>query len=104
MWRIIAKAKLRVTCTKGDIMEAAGPLQLCAGQEAGMEAVIHVVHFWFDSGTTEGVLLVDASNDFNILNHQSTFLNVQHLCPSLSTILIKCYREALALCVDGSVQ
>jgi len=48
--RIIAKAVLSIV--KLDILEAAGPLQLCAGQDARCEAAVHamrsifVTEFW----------------------------------------------------------
>ena len=97
---IIAKAVL--TITRGDIMEAAGPLQLCAGQPAGVEAASHAVRSWYDDEATEGVLLADGSNDFNTLNRQGTFHNVHHLCPSMAQILVNCYRESAPLFVDSS--
>ena len=98
--RILAKAALSVI--RGDIMDAAGPLQLCAGQPAGAEAAIHAAHSWFDEETTEGLLLVDASNAFNSLNRQAALLNVQHLCPTFAPLLTNCYREPSPLFVDGS--
>ena len=58
--RIISKAILSVT--KGDIQDAVGTTQLCAGQIAGIEAGIHSVRDLFNKKETEGVLLVDASN------------------------------------------
>ena len=59
-WWLIAKA---VLVTVGDdVFQAAGPLQLCAGQPAGCEAVIHAVRRLFDSPDTEDVLQVDATN------------------------------------------
>ena len=39
--RIIAKAFLRIL--KKDVEEAAGPLQLCAGQDGGCEAAVHAM-------------------------------------------------------------
>ena len=51
-----------------DILEAAVPLQLCAGQDAGCEAAIHAMRSLFAEENTEAVLLVDASNAFNSLN------------------------------------
>ena len=98
---IIAKAVL--TVTRSDIMEAVGPLQLCAGQSAGLEATSHAVRSWFEDDNTEVILLIDASNAFNVLNRHSSLLNVCHLCPSFATVLINCYREAAALFVDRSV-
>ena len=50
----------------GEIKEAAGPLQTCAGHGAGAEAAIHGMKDIFSSEET-GVLLIDASNAFNRL-------------------------------------
>ena len=52
---------------------------------------------------TEAVLLVDASNAFNSLNRNAALLNIRHLCPTLSTILINVYHESTELFVDGIV-
>ena len=64
--RIVAKAILYVT--KQDIQEAAGTRQLCGGQIAGIEAVVHSVWSEFHMETVEAVFPVDASNAFNCLN------------------------------------
>ena len=52
-------------------MDAAGCLQLCAGRRAGCEAAVHAVREIFAHKDTEGILLVDASNAFNSLNHRA---------------------------------
>ena len=72
--RIIGKAVL--TILKMEILEAAGPLQLCAGQDVGCEAVVHAMRHVFSEDNTEAVLLVDASNAFNSLNHQVALHNL----------------------------
>ena len=72
--RTIAKAILSVL--RYDVMEAAGPLQFCAGQIAGIEAAIHAVRSTFECEGTQGVLLVDASNTFNALNCSTALLNI----------------------------
>jgi len=97
--RIISKAVL--FALKADIQEAAGPMQLCAGQMAGIEAAVHAINASFQCANTEAVLLVDASNAFNSLNREAALHNIRHLCPSLATILINIYREATDLFVDG---
>ena len=99
--RIVSKAVLSVA--KIDLQEAAGSLQLCAGQIAGIEAAVHAMKEAFVSEENDAVLLVDASNAFNSLNREAALHNIQHLCPTLSTILINCYREATELFVDGIV-
>ena len=98
--RIISKAILSVT--KGDIQDAVGTTQLCAGQIAGIEAGIHSVRDLFNKKETEGVLLVDASNAFNSLNRRTALQNARRLCPSLATMLINTYREPTDLFVDGT--
>ena len=62
--RIIAKAV--ISLFRSDIQDAAGPLQVCAGQEGGCEAAIHAMRqFFSEDDDVHGVLLVDASNAFN---------------------------------------
>lgn len=89
--RIVAKAILAVT--KLDILEAAGTLQLCAGQMSGIEAAVHAVDSPFQQAETEAILLVDASNTFNSLNRLCALYNIRWLRPSLATALINSYRE-----------
>ena len=55
----------------------------------------------FSSPDVEGVILVDAMNAFNSLNHQAALHNIQHLCPSFSTILINTYRRDVNLYIGG---
>ena len=50
---------------------------------------------------TEAVLLVDASNVFNSLNRMSALHYIRLLCPSISNILINCYRTPTKLFIDG---
>ena len=52
--RLITKSILWVA--KSDVLEAAGCLQLCAGQQGGCEAAIHAMRDIFSDGRTEGVL------------------------------------------------
>ena len=61
--RILAKAILY--CISDDITEAAGPLQVCAGQVSGCEAAMHPMKDLFCDDRTEAALLIDASNAFN---------------------------------------
>ena len=97
--RIIAKAILFVT--KGDVEDAAGSTQMCAGQLAGIEAAVHAVHSIFSNAETEAILMVDASNAFNSMNRTVALHNVRILCPSLATVLINTYRGAAELFLDS---
>ena len=60
--------KIIMMIFKKDITDAAGPLQLSAGQEAGDEAAIHAIQDIFANEDTEAVLLIDAENAFNSIN------------------------------------
>lgn len=88
---------------KDDVLDSAGCPQLCVGQMAGVESAVHAIRQKFNSPETEAVLLVDASNAFNSLNHDAALNNIQFECPFLSTILINTYREASGLLIDGDV-
>ena len=97
--RIISKAVL--STIKDDIQDAAGSLQLCVGQIAGIEAAIHFMTESFLSKSTEAVLLMDVSNTFNSLNRDAALHNIRHVCPSLATVLINTYCDSTELFVDG---
>jgi hypothetical protein len=86
--RIIGKAILAVV--SNDVQSAAGPLQLCAGQSAGVEAGVHGMRSLFLADETDGVLLIDAENAFNKVNRAAVLWNVQ-FCPSL-----KCSNQDLS--------
>ena len=101
MRRIIAKAILSVV--KDDILQAAGSLQLCAGQISGVEAAIHATRKLFQNGGTEAVLLVDADNAFNSLNRNVALHNIQFVCPPLATTLINTYRSPTELFIENEV-
>ena len=97
--RILGKAILSVI--RPEIMEAAGSLQLCAGQDGGIEAAIHAMGTVFDDPSTECLLLADASNAFNCLNREVCLRNVQHACPSLAHLVVNTYRWPAKLFVGG---
>ena len=53
---------------KIDIEKSVGGLQMCGGQQAGVEAAIHAMHDICNRDDCEAMLLVDATNAFNSLN------------------------------------
>jgi len=67
--RVTAKAILSVI--RNDIQQAAGSLQLCAGQLSGREAAVHSTRQNFCSPDVDAAILVDATNAFNSLNRQA---------------------------------
>ena len=86
---------------KNNIMQTVGPLQLCAGQEAGCEAAIHTIHHVYDDLNTDAVLLVDAVNAFNSLNRETALRNVYAFCPALAVVLANTYRQDIPLFIEG---
>ena len=83
-----------------DVLDAVGPLQLCAGQDNGCEAAVHSIHQLLLESDTEALLLVDVENAFNSFTWEIAQRNVLHLCPSLGRVLSNTYREPVALFVD----
>ena len=65
----------------GDIQQTVGTLQLCAGQAAGIEAVIHAMRYIYDDDNTETLLLVDAKNAFIFLNQKAALHNISYTLP-----------------------
>ena len=72
---------------KKNITDAAGPLQLSAGQEAGAEAVIHAMQDIFANEDTEAVLLIDAQNAFYSINLKVMLHNLNFICPIITTYI-----------------
>ena len=97
--RIIGKCVMNVA--KGDVVEASGSLQLCAGQKAGSEAAIHAMNTVFEADDTDAVLLIDASNAFNALNRASALHNIRVLCPVIAVYAINTYRKSARLFITG---
>ena len=85
-----------------DVLRAAGPLQLCCGQECGAEAAVHAMRAMFEHDSSDAVLLVDASNTFNNLNRPVALHNIRYICPEIATLLINCYRIHSSLFVGGT--
>ena len=69
---------------KVDVEESVGNIQMCGGQQAGIEAAIHALHEVYNKNESEALLLVDATNAFNSLNRQVALRNVKILCPNIA--------------------
>ena len=102
--RVMAKAVMVVA--GGDVRETCGSDQLCSGLEAGIEAAIHAMNDLFDQhkGNGWGVLLVDASNAFNVLNRRAALWNARHLWPRGCRFLYNTYKGSPMLLVSGSAE
>jgi hypothetical protein len=77
--------------SKDKVLHVTGGLQLCIGQQAGCEAMIHTMNKIFSDSKCDAVLLVaiDPSNNaFNQLNHKAALQNIVHLCPSVAPAIV----------------
>ena len=97
--RIIGKTVMVVL--KEDISEAAGNLQMCAGKPSGAEAAVHALRHIFDEEDAEAVIMVDATNAFNLLNRKVLLHNVKVTCPSLSQFTQNIYSKSSRVFVSG---
>ena len=97
--RIIGKCVMEVI--REDIKEAAGNLQVCAGQRAGGEAAIHAVKRMYEDTECEAVILVDAENAFNSINRESMLHNIRIKCPPFHQYLKNTYGVASNLYING---
>ena len=75
--------KLIMYRAKKDVKDAEGSLQVCAGQEAGSEAAINATYDIYQQDETKAVVLVNAGNAFNSINHKAMLLKVIFLLPVL---------------------
>ena len=73
------------------LKDAAGSIQVCAGQEAGSEAAAHVISDVYEKDETKAVLLVDADNAFNSINRKAMLHNISITYPLITTFI--CCRE-----------
>ena len=86
---------------KKEFVSSAGSLQVCAGQEAVLEAAIHAMEKIFKEESTEAVLLVDAENVFNSIKRKEFLHNISTLCPAISTFVTNCCATPARLFVIG---
>ena len=89
---------------KQDVIAATGATQLCCGQEAGIEAIIHAMTDLFADDDCDGILLIDADNAFNRVNRYAVLHNVQYSCPAMAKVLNNFYRYSVRLFVAGGAE
>jgi hypothetical protein len=97
--RIIGKTV--AAAARSQIVECAGPQQLCAGQRSGCEAAVHAMTQIFDQDESDAILFVDAANAFNSINRMTLLHNIQYLCPVLAIYTINCYQSPSRLFIQG---
>ena len=100
--RILGKSFM--TIVKEDVQEIAGAIQVCAGQSGGCEAAIHGMKDIYDEEDTEGVLLLDARNAFNLMSRATMLENIRRTCPVVYPYAYNCYSIHVRLFVVGGVE
>ena len=98
--RIVGKCVTKVV--KQDILGSSGSLQVCTGHKSGSEAADHAMNSLFQHEETDAVLLVDASNAFNLLNRAAALHNINIVCQAVATFAINTYRASARLFVTGA--
>ena len=92
--------KVVIAATRNNV-SSVGSLQVCAGHDAGCEAIVHAMNSIYQEEQTEAVLLVDATNAFNAVNRKAFLHNINIVCPSISTFVLNCYSTPSRLFVFG---
>ena len=93
--------KVIVSHLKEDVIQSVGLLQVCAGQDAGCESLIHAMRTKYEDQSAKAVLLVDASNAFNSINRNVFLHNVEVICPSIPRYVKNCYSLNCRLFIIG---
>ena len=76
--------KVIVSHLKEDVIQSVKLPQVCAGQDAGCESLIHAMRTISEDQSVEAVLLVDASNAFNSINRNVFLHSVEVIYPSIA--------------------
>ena len=97
--QIVGKCISWVLCK--DIQQTAGPPKAATGLQGGAEAAIHSMKLIFEQESTDGVILVDASNASNWLNRKAALHNIRIKCPEFSTVLINTYRLPVRMFIQN---
>ena len=81
-------SKVVISHIREDLISAVGSLQVCAGQEAGCESLVHAMHVIYEDQSSKVVLLVDTSNAFNSINRNAFLHSITIICPPLAILLL----------------
>ena len=96
---IIGKAVMPVV--KKEVVQAAGSIQVCAGQVTGVESAVHNMVDLLESDNSAPILQADATNVFNNLSRNVFLHNIKVICPEISNFVINCYTLPSRLFVRG---
>ena len=105
MGKVLRKiaGKVIVLVLKTDGINCTGSLQVCAGQETGIEAAAHSLNSLYNNKNTDAVLLVDASNAFNLLNRELFLHNISYISLAISVFVKSYYKSHSRLIIIGTL-
>ena len=89
-----------VSCIQTDLKHFCGNQQLCMGQRSGIEHAIHSLRTNFDENET--VLLIDATNAFNLFDRKQGLESMEIICPALFNAVKDSCSSPSPLYVNGS--
>ena len=89
-------------CVSADLKHLGSNIQFCLGQKCGIEHATHTLREEFDADESCSILLIDASNAFNLLNQKLALENIETICPSFVTALRNSSSEPSDLFVNGT--
>ena len=90
-----------MSVVKKEVVQAAGSLQVCAGQVAGVELAIHSMVHLSERNNSAAELRMAVSNAFNSLNRNLFLHNIKVIFPEISSFLINCYKLSSRLFLRG---
>ena len=92
-----------MSVVKKEVVQAAGSLQVCAGQVAGVESAICSMVDLFERDNSAAVFQIDATNAFNSRNRNIFLDNIKVICPERSNLVfvVNCYTLPSRLFVRG---
>jgi hypothetical protein len=87
--RLLGKAVM--SATRGDVERVCGAVQLCSGLSGGCEAGAGALQKMWEDPNVQMVLLVDATNAFNVLARTKALMTTWERCPALAQTLQNLY-------------
>ena len=89
-----------VCCIQTDLKQPGGNQQLRMGHRCGIEHAIHSLRANFEEN--EAVLLIEATNAFNLLNRKLSIENIKIICPAFFNGVKNSYSSPSPLHVNGT--
>ena len=100
--RVIGKTVSKLL--KADVCGASGVRQTCGGQEGGIEVAIYAATKISGSASTECMLQIKASNDFNNMNRELSLDNAQFICPKIHCYLMNTHQKPAGLFIGKGLE